>query len=97
MHPLRGAIDATCEKQPPPKKRPASMDATANFSLRFTRASESKVQTNDQVLSRQTLQRISTRISLISLTLGFWVFAVLIFINRHQAELNGLSGGSAVA
>ena len=34
---------------------------------------------------------------LISLALGFWVFAMLIFINRHQAELNGFSGGSSVA
>ena len=34
---------------------------------------------------------------LISLALGFWVFAMLIFINRHQAELNGLAGGSVVA
>jgi hypothetical protein len=73
------------------------MDATANFSLRFTRASESKVETTDWLLSRQTLQRISTGMSLISLALGFWVFAMLILINRHQAELNGLSGGSSVA
>jgi hypothetical protein len=73
------------------------MDATANFSLRFTRASESKVETTNWVLSRQTLQRISTGMSLISLALGFWVFAMLIFINRHQAELNGLSGGSSIA
>jgi hypothetical protein len=71
------------------------MDATANFSLRFTRASESKVETTDWVLSRQTLQRISTGMSLISLALGFWVFAMLIIVNRHQAELNG--GGSSVA
>ena len=35
--------------------------------------------------------------SLVSLALGFWVFAMLIIINRHQAELNGLSGGSFVA
>ena len=35
--------------------------------------------------------------SLVSLALGFWVFAMLIIINRHQAELNGLSGGSSVA
>jgi hypothetical protein len=73
------------------------MDAIANFSLRFTRASESKVETTDWALSRQTLQRISTGMSLVSLALGFWVFAMLIFINRHQAELNGLSGGSSVA
>jgi hypothetical protein len=55
------------------------MDATANFSLRFARASDSNVETTDWLLSRQTLQRISTGISLISLTLGFWVFATLIF------------------
>ena len=35
--------------------------------------------------------------SLVSLTLGFWVFAMLIIINRHQAELNGISGGSSFA
>jgi uncharacterized integral membrane protein len=73
------------------------MDATANFSLKFTRASESKVETTDWVLSRLTLQRISTGMSLISLALGFWVFAMLILINGRQAELNGLSGGSSVA
>jgi hypothetical protein len=73
------------------------MDATENFSLRFARASESKVETTDWLHSRQTLQRISTGMSLISLALGFWVFAMLIFINRLQAELNGLSGGSSVA
>jgi uncharacterized integral membrane protein len=35
--------------------------------------------------------------SLVSLALGFWVFAMLIIINRPQAELKGLSGGSSVA
>ena len=73
------------------------MDATANFSLRFTRPSESKIETTDWLLSRQVLQRIATRMSLVSLALGFCVFAMLIIINRHQAELNGLSGGSSVA
>jgi uncharacterized integral membrane protein len=73
------------------------MDATANFSLRFARASDSKAETTDWFLSRQTLQRISTGMSLVSLALGFWVFAMLIIINRHQAELNGLSGGSSFA
>jgi len=75
-------------------------DGTPNassFSLRFAPASESKVETPDWFLSRQTLQRISTGLSLISLALGFWGFAMLVFINRHQAELNGLSGGSSVA
>jgi len=32
-----------------------------------------------------------------SLALGFWVFAMLIIVNRHQAELNGLAGGSSFA
>jgi len=73
------------------------MNATANFSLRFARASDSKAETTDRLLSRQTLQRISTGMSLVSLALGFWVFAMLIIINRHQAELNGLSGGSSFA
>ena len=73
------------------------MDATANFSLRFARASDSKAKTTDWLLSRQALQRISTGMSLVSLALGFWVFAMLIIINRHQAELNGLSGGSSFA
>jgi len=35
--------------------------------------------------------------SLVTLALGFWVFAMLIIINRHQADLNGLSGGSSFA
>src|SRR5215468_8939768 len=73
------------------------MDATANFSLRFARASDSKAKTTDWLLSRQALQRISTGMSLVSLALGFWVFAMLIIINRHQAELNSLSGGSSFA
>jgi len=73
------------------------MDTTANFSLRLARASDLKVQTTDWLLSGQVLQRIATRMSLVSLALGFWVFAMLIIINRHQAELNGLSGGSSVA
>ena len=73
------------------------MDATANFSLRFARASDSEVEATGGLLSRQVLQRIATRMSLVSLALGFWVFAMLIIINRHQAELNGLSGGSSFA
>jgi hypothetical protein len=72
------------------------MEAIANFSLRFAPATEPKVERPDWVLSRQTLHRISTGMSLVSLALGFWVFAMLIIINRHQAELNGVSGGSFV-
>ncbi|MGA8655706.1 MAG: hypothetical protein WB586_06110 [Chthoniobacterales bacterium] len=73
------------------------MDATANFSLRFARASESKVETTDWLLSRQVLQRIATRMSLVSEAIGFSVLGILIIVNRHQADLNGLSGGSSIA
>ena len=73
------------------------MNATSNFTFGFVPASMSKIETPDRLLSRRTLQRIATRMSLVSLALGFWVFAMLIIVNRHQAELNGLSGGSAVA
>jgi hypothetical protein len=72
------------------------MDATANFSLRFARASDSKAETTDGLLSRQVLQRIATR-SLVSEAIGFWVLGILIIVNRHQADLNGLGGGSSVA
>ena len=73
------------------------MDATANFSLRFARASDSKVETTDWLLSRQVLQRIATRMSLVSEAIGFSVLGILIIVNRHQADLNGLSGGSSIA
>jgi hypothetical protein len=73
------------------------MDTTANFSLRFPQASESKVESTDWVLNRQVLQRIATRISLVSEAIGFSVLGILIIMNRQQAELNGSSGGSAVA
>jgi hypothetical protein len=73
------------------------MDATANFSLRFARASDLKVETPDWVLNRQVLQRIATRMSLLSEAIGFSVLGILIILNRHQADLNGLSGGSSVA
>ena len=35
--------------------------------------------------------------SLVSLCLGFSVFGMLIIVNRHQADPNGLSGDSFVA
>ena len=72
------------------------MDATANFSQRFARVSESKVETPDWFLGRQVLQRIATRLSLISKAIGFSILGILITMNRHQADLNGLGGGSAV-
>ena len=73
------------------------MDATANFSLRFARASDLNVETTDWVVGRQMLQRIATRISLVGEAIGFSIFGILIIMNRHQADLNGLGGGSAVA
>jgi hypothetical protein len=73
------------------------MDAAANFSLRFARASDSKVETTDWLLSRQVLQRIATRLSLVSQAIGFSILGTLIIMNRHEANLNGLAGGSAVA
>ena len=73
------------------------MDATANFSLRFARASDHEVRTTDWVLNRQVLQRIATRMSLVGEAIGFSILGILIILNRHQADLNGLAGGSAVA
>ena len=81
----------------PSKKSLNPMDATANFSLRFARASESKVETTNWLLSRQTLQRIATRMSLLSEAIGFSILGILIILNRHQADLKGPAGGSAVA
>jgi hypothetical protein len=73
------------------------MDATANFSLRFARASDAKVETTDWSLSRQVLQRIATRMSLVSEAIGLSVLGILIIVNRHQADLNDFAGGSSVA
>jgi hypothetical protein len=79
------------------QKRPTPMDATANFSLRFAPASYPKVETTNWAFSRQVLQRIATRISLVSEAIGFLVLGTLIILNRHQADLNGFSGGSSFA
>jgi hypothetical protein len=73
------------------------MDATYNFRLRFAQRTESKAETTNRLLMRQTLQKISTGMSLISLSLGFSIFGMLIIVNRHQADLDGLCGGSSVA
>jgi hypothetical protein len=73
------------------------MDAPYNFSLGFAHGKEPKIETPAQLLNRQTLQKISTGMSLISLTLGFSVFGLLIIVNRHQADLNGLCGESFLA
>ena len=35
--------------------------------------------------------------SLVGEAIGFSILGILIILNRHQADLNGLSGGSSVA
>jgi len=67
------------------------MDAPSNFSLAFGQPTHAKTETPTQLLNRHTLQKISSGMSLISLTLGFSIFGMLIIVNRHQADLNGLS------
>jgi len=47
--------------------------------------------------SRQTLPGIATRFSLVSEAIGFSILGILTLMNRHQADLNGLSSGSSVA
>jgi hypothetical protein len=36
---------------------------------------------------RRVLQRIATRMSLVSEAIGFSILGILIIVNRHQAEL----------
>jgi hypothetical protein len=73
------------------------MDATYNFSIGFAQGREAKTETPNRLLNRQTLQMISTGVSLVSLSLGFSIFGILIVVNQHQADLNDLSGGSSCA
>jgi len=54
------------------------MDATYNFSLELTLGGKPKAETPDRLSKRQTLVKISTGISLVSLFLGFSVFGMLI-------------------
>src|SRR5262245_49161913 len=49
-----------------PDKQIKTMDAIYNFSLRSARALDSKLETRHRLLSRQTLQKIATRMSLVS-------------------------------
>ena len=73
------------------------MDATYNFSLGFAQGKESKTKTSNRLFNQQALQMISTGVSLISLSLGFSIFGILILVNQHQANLNDLSGSSFFA
>src|SRR5262249_74402 len=58
---------------------------------------ESKTETRNRLFNQQTLQMISTGVSLISLFLGFSIFGILIIVNQQQADLNDLSGNSSLA
>jgi len=73
------------------------MDASYNFSLGFAQGTELKANTPEQLLKRKKLQKISTGMSLIGLSLGFSIFGLLMIVNRHQADLNGPTGGSSIA
>jgi hypothetical protein len=73
------------------------MDALYNLSPEFAQWTDAKAEMPAQLLDRQTIQKISTGLSLISLTLGFSIFGILIIVNRHQADLNGLCGESSLA
>ena len=77
-------------------KRPP-MNAASTFSFGFAPLSEPKIETLGRLFNRQTLQRIASATSLISQAVGFSVLGMLIIANRHQADLNGISGGSSVA
>ena len=71
------------------------MDSTSTFSLRFAPISASKIEAPKGLLNRQTLQRIATVMSLISQAIGFSALGALMIVKGHQADLNGLSGGSS--
>ena len=73
------------------------MDATYNFSLGFAQGKESKTKTPNRLFNQEALQTISTGVSLMSLSLGFSIFGILIIVNQHQADLNDLSGNSSLA
>jgi hypothetical protein len=75
----------------------APMNAASTFTLGFAPLSESTIETLDRLLNREALQRIATLASLISEAIGFFVIGILIIVNRHQADLDGVSGGSLVA
>jgi hypothetical protein len=73
------------------------MNAASTVSLGFTPLAEPKSETLGRLLNRRTVQRIVSATSLISQAVGFSVVGMLIIVNRHQSDLNGLSGGSSVA
>jgi hypothetical protein len=74
-----------------------TMDALYNLSPGFARWTDAKAEMPAQSIDRLTIQKISTGLSLMSLALGFSIFGILIIVNRHQADLHGLSGESSLA
>ena len=70
------------------------MDATYNLSLAQGTA---KTLAPNQSLKLQTLQEISTGMSLISLSVGFSIVGMMSIVNRHQADLSDLPGGNCTA
>jgi uncharacterized integral membrane protein len=73
------------------------MHATYNFSLGFAQGEESKTKTPNRLFNQEALQMISTGVSLMSLSLGFSIFGILIILNQHQVQLNDLSGHGSLA
>lgn len=73
------------------------MDTTYNFHLELAKERALKSETPNQPFNAQKLEKVSTGISLVSLSLGFLVFGLLIIAHRHQADLNDLLNGSSVA
>jgi hypothetical protein len=73
------------------------MDVSLNSSLEFEQDTTPKPETSEWLFHRQSLRRLCTTMSLVSLSLGFSVFGILIIVNRHRADLNGTSGDSFVA
>jgi hypothetical protein len=73
------------------------MDVSYNSSLGFAEGTEPKTETSARLFHRQAFRKIWTTMSLVSLSLGFTVFGILIILNRHRADLNGPSGDSFVA
>jgi hypothetical protein len=73
------------------------MDTTYNFHLGLAKERALKNETTIRPFNAQKLEKISTGISLVSLSLGFSVFGLLIIAHRDQADLNDLLSGSSVA
>ena len=72
------------------------MNIPFNSSLGFAEETETNTEKSERLFHRRLLRNIWTTMSLVSLSLGFSVFGILIIVNRHRADLNGHSGDSFV-